>query len=253
MTTTDISRHRIEMERNLDVWNSKPLLREIYNDFYQLILSYINKEISGRIVELGSGIGNLKSVIPEAIITDVDSKPWIDQIENAYSLSFPDQSVSNLILFDVFHHLEYPGSAIKEFYRVLEPAGRLIIFDLSVSLLGFLVYGIFHHEPIAFRKPINWEPDMGNSEAVARYYAAQGNASRIFFGREYAEKIKQWKYFATKRYSAISYIFSLGYRKHQLYPTFCYPWMKKLDKALDLFPSIFSTRVIVVLEKPRII
>ena len=51
-------------------------------------------------MELGSGIGNIKSVIDSAICTDIFDNPWIDQVENAYRLSFLDNEVSNIILFD---------------------------------------------------------------------------------------------------------------------------------------------------------
>jgi hypothetical protein len=48
-------------------------------------------------------------VIPECVTTDIFPNPWLDRVENAYALNFADASVGNLILFDVFHHLEFPG------------------------------------------------------------------------------------------------------------------------------------------------
>jgi hypothetical protein len=39
------------------------------------------------------------------------------------------------------------------------------------------------------------------------YYAAQGNATRIFWHNELANELKGWRRVAVKRYSAISYIF----------------------------------------------
>ena len=71
----------------------------------------------GSVVELGSGIGNIKEVIPKCLCTDLFPNPWLDYVENAYALSFGSASVSNLILFDVFHHLKYPGTALQEFHR----------------------------------------------------------------------------------------------------------------------------------------
>ncbi len=92
-------------------------------------------------MEIGSGIGNIKHTIPHCLRTDLFPTKDIDQVENVYQLSFSDNSVSDLILFDVFHHLRYPGSALKEFQRVLLPNGRVIIFDPFVhSMLGFIVY-----------------------------------------------------------------------------------------------------------------
>lgn len=79
--------------------------------------------------------------MPDALATDLFPSPWIDQTENAYALSFADGSVSNLILVDVWHHLQYPGTALAEFHRVLGPGGHLIIFDPATGVLGRIVYG----------------------------------------------------------------------------------------------------------------
>ena len=120
--------HNVEIHENLKSWKRKPILQKIYHGFYVQIASYVSQSIKGKIVELGSGIGNLKMLIPNVICTDMFKNPWIDQVENAYSLSFDSDSVSNIILFDVFHHLQYPGTAINEFHRVLNKNGRIVIF-----------------------------------------------------------------------------------------------------------------------------
>jgi len=125
----DTSRHNDEIAQNLEYWNRKPSLQKSYRAFHQLIANYLTDSEAGQIVELGSGIGNIKETIPGCLRTDLFPNPWIDQVENAYKLSFSDESVSNLILFDVFHHLRYPGSALNEALRVCKPKGRLLIFD----------------------------------------------------------------------------------------------------------------------------
>ena len=53
---------------------------------------------------------------------DLFSNPWLDRRENCYAMNFADGSVSHLILFDVWHHLRYPGTALREFHRVLARA-----------------------------------------------------------------------------------------------------------------------------------
>ena len=109
----------------------------------------------------------------------------VDRVENAYSLSFPgDRSQTHL--FDVWHHLEYPGTALAEFYRVLTPGGRLVIFDPAMGILGRIVYGLFHHEPLGLRDEIRWWAPAGFSPSEMTYYAAQGNAHRIFFSKKWA-------------------------------------------------------------------
>jgi methyltransferase type 11 len=179
------------------------------------------------IVELGSGIGNLKQHIPECICTDMFPNPWIDQVENAYRMSFADESVSNLILFDVFHHLEYPKAALNEFRRVLKPHGRVILFEPCISALGWIVYGAFHKEPVAWFDKIN--PDGGPiSDDRLGYYAAQGNACRIFrHSRKYRDLIGDFSITKVRRYAALAYVMSGGYSGRQLYPDRLYPFIMR--------------------------
>ena len=242
-------RHNIEIQENYKRWASKPVLQEIYKDFYKRISFYIKRDIEGVIAEIGSGIGNLKTVIPDCICTDIFDNPWIDRLENSYELSFSNNTVSNLILFDVFHHLEYPGSALDEFRRVLVPGGRLIIFDPAISLLGLIVYGFFHHEPIRLKDKIKWFAPATCLQGKTTYYAAQGNTSRIFSSNKYNKLLSGWSCIVKKKMSAISYAASGGYSKPQLYPKKFLPGMMLIEKVCDFFPYLFATRILVVLEK----
>jgi len=245
-----IEQHNIEIQKNLEAWNKKSLLQEIYKGFYDLILKWIRKDLAGETVELGSGIGNFKSAYPKCIATDIFPNPWIDRVESAYHLSFENASVSNLVLFDVFHHLAFPGSALNEFKRALVKDGRVIIFEPYISLFGLLVYGIFHHESIALFNDINWiHKESENPDE--KYYAAQGNATRIFgkYSKYQKEILKDWNIINIKQMSAISYVLSGGFSKPALYPMAFLPLIKLKEKILDLMPLLFATRIMIVLEK----
>jgi len=244
-----IDLHQGLIEKNYEYWNRKPLLKTLYGDFYRLIAKKLSNLPDGKIVELGSGLGNIHEVIPNCLRTDLFPNPWIDQVENAYQLSFTEGTVSDLILTDVFHHLKYPGTALREFRRVLHEGGRVIMLEPGMSALGFLVYGAFHEEPIAMMKEIEWEAPEGWSPEKIDYYAAQGNASRIFVGKGFRDQLTGWKNMEAQRLSAIAYAASGGFSKPQLYPTSALPLMRKLEKLLDRFPLLFTTRLLVVLEK----
>lgn len=245
----DVNVHEEQILENQKHWERKPLLRQIYRGFHELIAAQLSKKQNGKIVELGSGIGNIKEVIPTCLRTDLFPNPWLDQTENAYALSFDDASVSDLILFDVFHHFRYPGNALREFERVLQPGGRVIIFDPCISLLGLIVYGPLHPEPIAYFRPVSWFAPSGWSPAETDYYAAQGNATRVFVGKEFAEHLGAWNVLKVQRIAALAYAASGGYSGPQLYPTAAYPLVKAIEKILQLFPILFATRLLVVLEK----
>ena len=241
--------HQDSIEKNSEYWNRKPLLQTLYGDFYRLVAKNLSNLAESRIVELGSGLGNIHEVIPNCLRTDLFPNPWIDQIENAYALSFPDETVSDLILTDVFHHLKYPGTALKEFLRVLRRGGRVIMLEPCLSALGLLVYGVLHDEPIAVTQNIEWEAPAGWSPERVDYYAAQGNASRIFLGNDFRHRLGDWQKLETVRLSAIAYAASGGFSKPQLYPTAALPLIRKLENILNLFPSLFATRLLVILEK----
>jgi SAM-dependent methyltransferase len=249
MTLLPIDQHNVEIERNLQSWNRKPVLRRAYRDFHERIAAHIDPSLSGKIVELGSGIGNIRDVIPACIRTDLFANPWIDQVENAYALSFQDGDCSHLILFDVFHHLRHPRTALQECRRVLKPRGRVIVFEPYVSLAGRVVYGPLHHEPIGFGEPIAPDAPPAFSPDRDPYYAAQGNATRVFWHGEYREILDGWDVIARERIGAWPYALTGGYSKPQLYPESMYGVMTAIDRVLELAPALTALRALVVLRK----
>jgi SAM-dependent methyltransferase len=242
-------RHDDEAQRNLERWRQKPVLQAVYRGFHELIARQLARNVTGMIVELGSGIGSIKESIPDCIRTDLFPGPGIDRVENAYRLSMQDGECSNLVAFDVFHHLRYPGTALEEFRRVLLPGGRLLLFEPCVSALGLLVYGLGHAEPLGLNRPIEWNAPQGWCASEAAYYAAQGNASRIFLRRAYERELTGWDVIVRQRLAAISYVASGGYSRAQLYPERALPAMRAVDRFCDHFPLLFATRLLVVLAK----
>ena len=244
-----IDQHNVEIERNLQSWNRKPVLRRAYREFHERIAAHIDPSISGKIVEIGSGIGNIRDVIPGCLRTDLFPNPWIDQVENVYALSFKNGECSHLILFDVFHHLRYPRTALLECRRVLAPRGRVILFEPYVSLAGRVVYGPLHHEPIGFGDPIATDAPPEFEPERDTYYAAQGNATRVFWKNQHREILEGWEMIARLRIGAWPYALTGGYSRPQLYPEAMYGVVSALDRALELIPGLTALRTLVVLKK----
>lgn len=243
---TPLEQHQIEIERNLALWRGKPLLQKIYAGFYAEILRHIDIAAPGAVVEIGSGIGNLKAHLPRAICTDLFPNPWLDLVCDGYELPFADASVSHLILFDVFHHLRCPRAFLNEARRALTPQGRVILFEPFISAASHPVYGLLHHEPVAMNAPIDF------SEAYPRprdYYAAQGNATRLFFRGEAREWLAGWNIEHAEAFGAFSYLLSGGYSKPAMYPTALLGAMRGLDGMLSCCPRVFGGRCLVELRR----
>lgn len=255
MTTTTaappLEQHNVEIQRNREAWQRKPMLREIYHGFYHRIAARIDLQVPGPVVELGSGMGRIKDVIPGCVTTDLFPNPWLDRRENCYQLSFADGTVSHLLLFDVWHHLRYPGTALHEFHRVLAPGGRLILFEPAASWVGRLVYHFFHHEPVAVRDPITWEAPTGFSAADADYYAAQGSATRLFWWGEGHNRLHGWRLCEVCPLTSFDYFASGGFSGPQLGGRFLHGLMRGLDFVTAPFPRVFAARLLVVLEKEK--
>lgn len=244
-----LEQHNIEIQRNREAWDRKPQLQAIYRDFYRLIATQIDATVSGPIVEIGSGMGRIKDVIPHCITTDLFPNPWLDRQENCYQLSFADASVSHLVLFDVWHHLRYPGTALKEFHRVLAPGGRIIILDPAMSWLGRSIYHYCHHEPIALRDPITWTAPAGFSAADADYYAAQGSASRLFWWGEAGNRLPDWNVLTVRPLNSLEYFATGGFSGPNLRSALLFKFLRGVDALTGPLSRVFAARLLVVLEK----
>jgi SAM-dependent methyltransferase len=205
----------------------------------------------GPILEIGSGIGLLKEVVPEAVTSELNLSPRVDRQENAYGVSFAEDSLSNLILCDVWHHLEFPGSALQEFHRVLAPGGRLILYEPSIGVLGGIIYSLFHPEPIGSDLEISWFKPSQADAAALEPFACQSLADRIFLHRQFDEHLDQWELIEVRRFSALAYFASGGFSGPTLCPGVAFPWLRSLDRFLDRWPRFSAGRILVVLEKPR--
>jgi len=136
------------LRQHFEVWAEKPVLRIIYNDFYDRIAAVC---VPGITVEIGGGIGNLKERLTQVFATDIQFASWLDCVADAQRLPFAAGSVANIIMVDVLHHIEFPVSFFREASRVLRPGGRLIMVEPAITWGSTLFYRMFHQEPVRMR------------------------------------------------------------------------------------------------------
>lgn len=86
---------------------------------------------------LAIGGGPLR-VHPRLINLNIDRFANVDVVGTAYSLPYADGAVDAVHVEAVLEHLEYPGRAVAEMFRVLRPGGQ--VFAATPFLQGFHAY-----------------------------------------------------------------------------------------------------------------
>jgi ubiquinone/menaquinone biosynthesis C-methylase UbiE len=240
--------HKKIDSKNRKIYQNKDLIKIIYNYYYKKIKKniYISNK---KILELGSGGGNIKKVIHNCITSDQFKNENIDRIENIYKINFKKNSISNIILIDVFHHLQFPSLALKEILRVLIKNGRIIMIEPAMGFIPRIIYKIFHYEPNGFNLKINWNDTPKRIQSLNQYFAAQSLPWRAFFLKELNLRSK-YKIKLIKPFSDFAFLLSGGYSYKAFYPKFLYSLIKLIDKILtSISIKIFSARMLIVLEK----
>lgn len=126
-------------------WERKPVLREIYADLYRKMQAQC---VPGRTLEIGGGSGNFKRFRDDVVSSDIAHAPWLDLVCDAQRLPFTSNAFSNIVMFDVLHHIEHPGSFFREAERVLVPGGRIVMVEPGITLLSWFFYRFLHQEPV---------------------------------------------------------------------------------------------------------
>ncbi len=126
-----------------NVFERKPVLKEIYEDCYQELRKL---SVEGKTLEVGSASGNLGRIFGDIIYTDIVPSPWINIVADAQKLPFRDAAFANIIAIDVLHHIEWPIYFLKEASRLLKSGGKLILLDSAITPCSWLLYKLYHVE-----------------------------------------------------------------------------------------------------------
>ncbi len=84
--------------------------------------------LSGRVLDLASGDGSYRSLLPasiELVRTDLRSSDHI--VDFNEPLLFPDRSFDAVLLFNALYIAEEPGKLMGEIHRILKPNGTALI------------------------------------------------------------------------------------------------------------------------------
>jgi SAM-dependent methyltransferase len=229
------------------VWERKPVLRVIYDDFYDRIAAACR---SGLTIEIGGGIGNLKQRLREVVATDVQYAPWLDCVADAQRLPFADEVAANIVMVDVLHHLEFPAAFFREAARVLRPGGRVLMVEPAITWGSTLFYRLLHHEPVRTSADalMDGRPDprrdpYASNQAIPTLIATrdQDRFHRLFPTLRIASV--EWFAFA-------AYPLSGGFKPWSLISAGMARRMLRIERALEpVFGRVAAFRLMLIVEK----
>jgi SAM-dependent methyltransferase len=205
----------------------KGFLRRIYREIYRGFKARLPD--GGTVVELGSGGGFIKEVIPATITSDVLRVPGLSVCFSALDMPFADESLDALLMIDVLHHLPDVRRFLAEAQRCLKPEGRILMVEPANTLWGRFIYGHFHHEP--------FEPAAGWTLAAGRpMSSANGALPWIVFGRDrerFQAEFPSLKLLRMRPFMPLRYLISGGVSMRQLLPTAAYPLVKGVELLMS--------------------
>lgn len=225
-------------------WEKKPLLRALYLEWFERMASHLRP---GRTVELGSGPGRFAERCPGVIASDIVPVPWVDVVLDAARLPFGAGAVDNLVMLDVFHHLD-PVAFLDEAARVLSPGGRVVMVEPYISPLSYWVYRFIHREPTRMRE------DPFSAERPPRAHPFDGNQAlpTLVFWRDEERFRERWPGLSILRrelFAILLYPLSGGYGYPTLIPPLLVPVVRRVERWLLPLGRWLAFRTLVVLER----
>jgi len=237
------------LDRYREVWEHKPVLRRVYDDFYDRVIAQC---VPGLTIEIGGGIGNLKRRLPEVIATDIQFAPWLDCVADAQHLPFSAGAAANIVMVDVLHHLEFPVHFFREAIRVLRPGGRIVMVEPAITPGSTLFYRLLHQEPV--RMSADPLAD-GTPDPRRDPYAANQALPTLIATRDrgrFESLFPQLKINRVEWFSFAAYPLSGGFKRWTLIPQVIAPVVFRLERALEgALGRLGGFRMTLAIEKTR--
>jgi SAM-dependent methyltransferase len=225
------------------VWETKYAIRACYRGWLERLRPHI---VPGRSVEIGAGSGHMKTLWPELIESDVVATPYIDLVADGLRLPFVAESLSNILVLDLLHHLADPHVFFDEAARVLRPGGRVLAIEPWISPLSWLGYRLLHHEDIYFG---------GHHRSADKSDPWAGNLAlpNLLFGRkapDFSARHPRLKIVIRRRFSLFDFQLAGGFKPYAfIKPPRLYNAFLALDRLLDPLAPLIGFRILCVIER----
>lgn len=227
-----------------EIIQRKNFLRNIYIEWYKNLKVSSKFSTICNFIELGSGAGFIKEVMPKIITSDIIKIPNCDLVVDCTNMPFEDNFFDGIIMIDVFHHIPKVENFLSEIERTLKPGGLLAMSEPWNCAWSRFIYKNFHHEP--FDVSADWSiPEKGPLSG------ANGALPWIVFERDidlFHTKFPKLKLKKIEYHTPTRYLLSGGVSYKQFAPDFLFPTLSAFDnffasKHFNMFAFITVEKV----------
>jgi SAM-dependent methyltransferase len=247
----------VSLERLLEhrrVWQAKPLLRDVYQVWFDALLTQVPP--GGRVLEPGAGPGLMAEYAREHspelrwVAADILPAPWNDLAADGLRLPFREGTFDAVVMLDVVHHLARPARFFAEAARVLRPGAPLAVVEPWVTPFSYPIYRWLHEEGCRLsRDP--WAPfsaDVGEPKD-----AFEGDAS-VVWGLVRRTPAARWAElgFGPPRVEVLNgfaHLASLGFARRALLPRALARPLVRLDAMTRVLAPVTGLRALAVWKR----
>ncbi|MCX7728605.1 MAG: class I SAM-dependent methyltransferase [Bacteroidia bacterium] len=224
---------------------STPFLKRVYLKWYKYFEEIYRQNPNGNHLELGSGGGFLKEILPNIITSDILNLPYIDKQIDAQHLPFENNFLDSIFMLNVFHHIPNPSLFLQEAERVLKPSGKIIMIEPANTLFSRLIYKKFHHEPFDENAGLQIQAGkpLSHSNQALPY---------IYFIREkkyFSEKFPNLNIVSIEYHTTLLYLLSGGVSYHPFVPDFSYPFFQFIEVLLQPVQKLTALFHTILIQK----
>lgn len=210
-----------------EIIRDKPFLHQLYLEWYERIVRALHGKTD--VLELGSGAGFFRQILPGAITSEVFLVPGISLVADACALPLADASLNAIVMTDVFHHIPDVRRFLAEAARCVRRGGQLIMIEPWRTHWSDWVYRKLHAEP--FVPDGEWKiPSTGPLSG------ANGALPWIVFQRDrihFQEQFPQWHIETIEPMMPFSYLLSGGVSMRAFLPGCMYGPVRTFEEFFD--------------------
>jgi SAM-dependent methyltransferase len=237
-STTLLRRHII---------GGKRPLQDIYREWYGWLAAQLPPG-PGRVLELGSGAGFIREVIPDVIASDVMPVPGLDLVMDARQLPFAPGALRAIVMTNVLHHVPDVKAFLRGAQHVVREGGVIAMVEPWVTRWSSLVYRRLHHEPFAIAAR-DWV-----IEGAGPLSAANSALPWILFDRDrdrFERMFPKWRIASISMAVAtpFRYVLSGGVSLRLLAPKWSFGAFKRLERCVGRWPGWFGMFAGIVLVR----